>query len=48
MGSRFDRELKKIQPILDAIHEHEERLGGLSEDEIKGQTVKLRALLMER
>jgi preprotein translocase subunit SecA len=48
IGSRFNRELKKIQPVLDAIHEHEERLAGLSEDEIKGQTAKLRAMLKER
>ena len=25
-GTRFDRELKKIQPLIDAIHEHEQRL----------------------
>jgi len=48
IGSRFARELKKMQPILDAIHQHEERLAGLSEDEIKGQTAKLRALIKER
>jgi preprotein translocase subunit SecA len=47
-GTRFNRELKKIQPILDEIHEHEKRLAALSEDEIKGQTAKLRAMLKER
>ena len=26
MGTRHARDRKKIQPILDAIHEHEERL----------------------
>ncbi|MCZ6917610.1 MAG: preprotein translocase subunit SecA [Gemmatimonadetes bacterium] len=46
-GSRFDRELKKIQPVVDRIHEHEKRLGTLSEDELKGQTEKFRALLKE-
>ncbi len=47
-GSRFDRELKKIQPVVDRIHEHEKRLGTLSEDELKGQTERFRALLKER
>ncbi|MCZ6856973.1 MAG: preprotein translocase subunit SecA, partial [Gemmatimonadetes bacterium] len=46
--SRFQRELKKMQPILDAIHEHEKRLASLSEDDIKAQTEKLRGMLKER
>jgi len=32
-GTRFDRDRKRIQPIVDAIHGHEERLATLSEDE---------------
>ncbi|MSR05583.1 MAG: preprotein translocase subunit SecA [Gemmatimonadetes bacterium] len=48
IGTRFDRELKRIQPIIDRIHEHERRLAGLSVEEIQGQTAKLRALLAER
>ena len=47
-GSRFDRELKKIQPVIDQIHEHEERLGTLSEEELKRQTEKFRGLLKAR
>ena len=31
-GTRFDRELKRVQPIIDAIHTHEARLKELSED----------------
>ena len=46
--SRFQRELKKMQPILVAIHEHEKRLASLSEDDIKAQTEKLRGMLKER
>jgi len=28
-GSRFDRERKRIQPVVDAVHEHEVRLKDL-------------------
>jgi len=48
IGTRFERELKRIQPIIDAIHEHETRLGALSDEEIQAQTAKLRDLLQER
>ena len=46
-GTRFDRELKKIQPVLDAIHEHEERLASLSDEEIQGQTKLFRERLKD-
>jgi preprotein translocase subunit SecA len=48
MGTRHERDRKKIQPILDAIHEHEARLAAASADEIRGQTAKFRAILHER
>ncbi len=48
MGTRHQRDMKRIQPILDAIHEHETRLATASEDEVRGQTAKFRALLTER
>ncbi|HUF35261.1 MAG TPA: preprotein translocase subunit SecA [Gemmatimonadales bacterium] len=47
-GTRFDRERKRIQPIVDAIHRHEERLKDLSEADLKGQTVRFRERLAER
>jgi preprotein translocase subunit SecA len=47
-GTRFDRELKKIQPLVDATHEHEQRLASLSEEQLRAQTEKLRGLLRER
>ncbi|UCF39527.1 MAG: preprotein translocase subunit SecA, partial [Gemmatimonadota bacterium] len=47
-GSRFERELKRIQPIIDAIKEHEARLGSLTDEQIQGQTAKLRGILQER
>ena len=48
MGTRHERDRKKIQPILDAIHEHEARLASASDDEVRGQTAKFRKLLHER
>ena len=42
-GSRFDRERKRIQPIVDQIHAHEERLKDLSEAELKAQTARVPA-----
>ncbi len=48
MGTRHERDRKKLQPILDAIHGHEERLTAASDEEVRGQTAKFRALLHER
>ncbi|MDB4885233.1 MAG: Protein translocase subunit secA [Gemmatimonadetes bacterium] len=48
MGTRHQRDMKRIQPILDAIHEHEARLAGASDDEVRAQTAKFRALIAER
>src|SRR2546421_9481058 len=47
-GTQFQRELKRIRPIVDAIHRHEERLQALSDDELRRQTPKLRGLIAER
>ena len=47
-GTRFDRELKRVQPTVDAIKTHEARLKDLSESELKAQTVKFRAAIAER
>jgi len=47
-GTRFDRERRRIQPTVDAIHAEEERLKDLSEDELKAQTVRFRERLAER
>src|SRR5438132_2727138 len=48
VGTRFERELKRIQPIVDAIHRHEERLKGLSDAAVQGQTARFRELLQQR
>jgi hypothetical protein len=34
--------------VVDQIHEHEQRLAALSDEEIQAQTEKLRAILQER
>src|SRR5256714_683508 len=47
-GTQFQRELKRVRPIVDAIHRHEERLKGLSDAELQGQTSKLRGLIAQR
>ena len=48
LGTRHEREKKRLMPIVDAIHSHEERLGTVTDDELRGQTEKFRALLRER
>ncbi|MBL0940811.1 MAG: preprotein translocase subunit SecA [Gemmatimonadaceae bacterium] len=47
-GTRHERERKRVQPILEEIHEIEARLAGLSNEEIQAQTAKFRAMLAER
>ena len=32
MGTRHERDRKKVQPIVDAIHEHEQRLAAMSDE----------------
>jgi preprotein translocase subunit SecA len=48
LGTRHDRDLKRIKPIVDAIHEHESRLAEASDDEVQAQTAKFRGILQER
>jgi preprotein translocase subunit SecA len=47
-GSRHDREVKKLQPLVDEINEEWERLQEVSEEELKGQTEKFRAFIREQ
>ena len=47
-GTRFNRELKRIQPIVDAIHEHETRLKDFTDGELQAQTAKFRDAIAER
>jgi preprotein translocase subunit SecA len=47
-GSRHEREVRKLQPLVDEINREWERLQTVSEEELKGQTEKFRALIRER
>jgi preprotein translocase subunit SecA len=48
LGSRHERERKKIQPIVDEINEQWARLKRVSDDELRGQTAKLREVIRQR
>ena len=48
LGSRFNRELKQLRPVVAAIHRHEEALKALSDAEVQAQTAKFRGLITER
>src|SRR6185503_20917277 len=48
VGSRHERERRRIQPIVNQINEWDEKLQGVSEDELRSQTAKFRRLLAER
>ena len=47
-GTRHDREQKRVQPIVDEINVHYERLRTISESELRGQTAKFRGIIAER
>ena len=47
-GTRFEREFKRLQPIVDQIKAHEERLGSFSETELKAQTQQFKDQIAER
>ncbi|HWJ24139.1 MAG TPA: preprotein translocase subunit SecA [Gemmatimonadaceae bacterium] len=47
-GTRHERERRRVQPIIDEINEHSERLQSVPEDELRGQTVKFRGIIGER
>ncbi|HVD59616.1 MAG TPA: hypothetical protein VNC11_02005, partial [Gemmatimonadaceae bacterium] len=47
IGTRHERERKRIQPIVDAINAEYERLHSVSEDELRGQTEKFRGIIRD-
>ena len=47
-GTQYDREMKKIRPLVEAIKQEETRLSSLPDDAIRGQTAVFRARLAER
>jgi preprotein translocase subunit SecA len=48
LGTRFDRERKRLQPVVDEIKRHEEQLRDLSEADLRAQTDRFRARIAER
>jgi preprotein translocase subunit SecA len=48
MGTRHERERRRIQPIVDEINQHYERLQHVSEAELQRQTEKFRGVIRER
>ena len=46
-GTRHQRELKRLAPIIEQINEEFERLQGLSDEELRGQTERFRAQIRE-
>ena len=47
-GTRHDREVKRLTPRVEQINHEWERLRKVSEEELKGQTVKFRSIIRER
>ncbi len=48
LGTRFDRERKRLQPVVDDIKRHEERLRDVGEADLRAQTERFRARIAER
>ncbi len=48
VGSRHDRERRRIQPIVDRINEFDAKLQQVSEDELRSQTKKFREIIATR
>jgi len=48
IGTRYDRERKKLDPVVAEIKKQEEVLKGFSDEQLQAQTAKFRARLAER
>src|SRR5690348_2686408 len=48
IGTRHDREAKRIRPIVDAINAEYARLQKVSDEHLRGQTERLRGIIRER
>ncbi len=46
-GTRHDREVKRMHPLVEDVNRHFERLQSLSEEELQGQTERFRTLLRD-
>jgi preprotein translocase subunit SecA len=48
VGTRHEREMRKLRPLVEEIHRHEARLRDLTEAELQGQTAGFRERLREQ
>jgi len=48
IGTRHQREARRVQPIVDEIRRHGEGLATLSDAELQGKTAAFRAIIAER
>jgi len=48
LGSKFERDVRNIQPIVDEILHHETVLKDISEEQLQAQTEKFRSLIHEK
>ncbi|HSE28353.1 MAG TPA: preprotein translocase subunit SecA [Gemmatimonadales bacterium] len=48
IGTRHERDVKKLRPIVAQIHAEEERLKALPDAELQGQTARFRSRIAER
>ena len=47
-GSKADRDLKQLQPILNKVLEAYERIDRLSDDELRAKSAELRQIIRDR
>ncbi|HEX2449982.1 MAG TPA: preprotein translocase subunit SecA [Gemmatimonadales bacterium] len=48
LGTRFDRERKRLEPVVEQIKRHEEQLRDLTDADLRAQTERFRARIAER
>ena len=48
LGTKFERDVRNVQPIVDEIHRYEQELETYSEEQLKAQTEEFRARILER
>ncbi|MEL0026822.1 MAG: hypothetical protein VW775_07095, partial [Schleiferiaceae bacterium] len=47
VGSKSDRDLKKLQPYVDAVNTHAAELAAMSNDQLRGETESFKAAIKE-
>jgi preprotein translocase subunit SecA len=48
LGTKFEKDVRGFQPIVDEIHRHEERLKEFTDEEVRAQTENFRATILEK